>query len=151
MRKRALASGRPPACARAGLTLVEVVVALLVSTVAMSCLVSGYVYSTTATERSGLTLAANATAVQGVEQTRAAKWDTIASPVVDELVTSNFPTRVITLDVPRKGTNFLYATNFTSVSVISTNPQLKMVRVDCVWAFMGRTLTNTLVTYRRPD
>ena len=134
------------------MSLIEVVIAMAICAVAVGCLVGGYMYSVYATERSGHSLAAQALALQGVERTRSAKWDVIANPAIDELVPSNFPTRIAILDLPQSGNNVVYATNYTEVSVISTNPPLKMVRVDCVWSFMQQKLfTNTVVTYRRPD
>jgi Tfp pilus assembly protein PilV len=140
-----------PRC-QAGLSIIEVVIAMAICSISVGCLVGGYVHSTTAIERAGHSLAANAMAMQQVERTRAAKWDIITSPPIDELTASNFPTRVAILDLPRSGNNIAYATNFTDVSVVSTNPPLKMVRVDCVWSFMSRkAFTNTMVTYRRPD
>jgi hypothetical protein len=59
--------------------------------------------------------------------------------------------QVVVLDLPQKGTNVVYATNFTSISLISSNPPLKMIQVDCVWQFMNAVSTNSILTYRRPD
>jgi hypothetical protein len=71
---------------------------------------------------------------------------------VDQLVSANFPNVVEVLDIPRSGTNLVYATNYTTIAVISTSPPLKLVRVDCVWNFMNRgPFTNTTVTYRTVD
>jgi hypothetical protein len=56
------------------------------------------------------------------------------------------------LDIPFKGTNYVYATNFTAITTLSTNPNLKMIRVDCVWRFLNQGMhTNTVVTYRAND
>ena len=56
------------------------------------------------------------------------------------------------LDIPVVGTNIAFATNITTVTTISTAPPLKMIRVDCVWAFGDRGVyTNTVVTYRAAD
>jgi len=45
-----------------------------------------------------------------------------------------------------------YATNFTTITSVSANPPLKLIRVDCVWSFMKHGIfTNTLVSYRAPD
>ena len=34
---------------------------------------------------------------------------------------------------PFSKTNIVYVTNYTSILTVSTNPPVKMVRVDCVW------------------
>jgi hypothetical protein len=97
-------------------------------------------------------LAANSLAMQRLEQARAAKWDTLAVPLVDQLVASNFPATIEILDIPISGTNLALATNFTTIQTVSTAPPLKSVQVDCVWSFYtGRVYTNTVVTYRAPD
>jgi len=91
-------------------------------------------------------------ASQQLERTRAAKWDTLGFPVVDVLVSSNFPPVTNILDVPISGTNIVYATNITTITTVSLSPPLKMIRVDCSWPFMGRgTYTNTVFSYRAPD
>ncbi len=114
--------------------------------------VLGYVQSAQQAEWAAYSLAANSLAQQRLEQTRAAKWDTQANPPIDNLVGTNFPSRVDVLDVPIAGTNIVYATNITTISNISANPPVKMVRVDCTWRFWNRGVyTNTVVTYRAPD
>jgi hypothetical protein len=87
-----------------------------------------------------------------LEQTRAAKWDTLASPPVDELVSSNFPVLIAPLDVPVAGSTAQFATNLTTITTVSTDPPLKMIRVECVWSLLARgPFTNTLTTWRAPD
>ncbi|HKQ37918.1 MAG TPA: hypothetical protein VJ063_07555, partial [Verrucomicrobiae bacterium] len=62
-----------------------------------------------------------------------------------------FPVLIKVLDIPRKNMK-IYATNYTTISLISANPPLKMMRVDCVWPWMKKkTYTNTVMTYRGPD
>jgi hypothetical protein len=72
---------------------------------------------------------------------------------VDEILLTNFPVTVVKLDASGSGTGATYGTNYTQVSLISTNPPLKMVRVDCVWSFKGssKLITNTMETCRAPD
>ena len=98
-------------------------------------------------------LAANNLAMQRIEQTRACKWDTQASPVIDELVSANFPPVIELLDVPVVGTNETYATNFTTITEVSQNPPLKLIRADCVWTLEmnGQLFTNSFHVYRSPD
>lgn len=136
----------------AGFSLAEVVMAVGITVLVFAGGVLGYVQSAQQAEWSAYSLAANSLAQQRLEQTRAAKWDTQASPPIDNLVATNFPSRVDVLDVPIAGTNIVYATNITTISNLSANPPVKMVRVDCIWRFWNRGVyTNTVVTYRAPD
>ena len=134
------------------MTLVEVVVALAISALAVAGVVSGYVFSAASAEEWALCLAANAKAMERIEQTRSAKWDLSSWPPVDQLAASNFPNQVVTLDLSGSGTAATYATNLTQISLIGTNPPLKRIRVDCIWLFRGsRVFTNTIETCRAPD
>ena len=138
--------------AKAGMTLVEVVVALGLSGLTVAAIVSGYVFSTTLAEKSALSLAASARAMERIEETRSATWDTSSWPQVDQLVATNFPDKTVTLDLSGTGTGITYATNFTQISQISTDPLLKRIRVDCVWLFNGSLMvTNTIETCRSPN
>jgi len=136
---------------RRAFTLVEVAITTLIAAMVIGGIIYGYIQSAYRAEWSGYSLAAQALATQRLEQTRAAKWDPAAD--VDELISSNFPDVVSILDLPVAGTNVVSATNFTTISWISTNvPMLKMVRVDCVWMGpRGVVFTNSSATYRMPD
>lgn len=112
----------------------------------------GYTQSSKRAEWSSYSLAAQAMAVQRLEQTRSCRWDTETG--VDQLVSANFPTQIMLMDIPVIGTNGFYGTNVTTITVISAaSPQLRMIRVDCTWKFptTGRVFTNTVATYRSPD
>lgn len=136
----------------AGITIIEVVLSLAIMGISFGAIILGYVMSARRAEWSAYSLAANSLAMQRLEQSRAAKWDLLTTPITDELVAANFQEQRAELDVPITTDNITYATNFTTISTISANPPLKMVRVDCVWPFKGRGLfTNTLITYRAPD
>jgi type II secretory pathway pseudopilin PulG len=131
-----------------GMTLVEVVLSIAISAIAIAGIISGYVCSMTSTQKWTLSLAANARAVERLEEIRSTTW----KPPVDELVATNFPDEVVTLDQSGLGTGIIYGTNFTQISQISADPPLRRIRVDCVWAFSGTTLvTNTIETCRAPD
>ena len=97
--------------------------------------------------------AAQAQASEGLEQVRAAKWDpTVSTGAVDQVVSTNFPVVVQLLDVPGSSARPIYATNVTTISTVSTNPLLKMIRVDCIWTYLnGQLYTNSMFTYRAPD
>jgi Tfp pilus assembly protein PilV len=137
---------------QSGITLVEALIAMMVGGLIMAGVSNGFIQCMRQAEWSSYSLAANSLAIQKLEQARAAKWDRLASPTIDNLISSNFPADVQILDIPISQTNIVYATNFTTILQISTNPPLRMVRVDCVWNFMSRGLfTNTVATYRAPD
>lgn len=147
---RQLSSG--PSRALAGMTLVEVVVALSVSLLSVSGIICGYLFSISSAEKSALYLAAGAKALGRIEQIRSAQWDTSSWPPVDQLYGTNFPDQVVTLDESGTGGGTVYATNYSQIWQISTNPPLKRVRVDCVWTFKGTQLiTNTFETCRAPN
>jgi type II secretory pathway pseudopilin PulG len=131
-------------------TLAEVVIAMAIAALSLGSIVNGYIISSQRAEWSAYSLAAHSLAMQRLEQMRAAKWDPDGVPPADQL--TNSPNKVEILDIPRSGTNTVYATNITTISTISTTPPLRMVRVDCVWKFMSRgAFTNTVMTYRTVD
>ncbi len=133
------------------MTLVEVVVALFITGLTVVGIVSGYIFCSKSSAKDALYMAANAQAVDRLETVRSAQWDTSSYPPVDQLVKTNFPDVVITLE-QLKGTGTVSATLKTDISQISTMPPLKRIRVDCIWQFNGVTLvTNTIETCRAPD
>ena len=145
-----------PTIDRIGMTsafsLMEVVLAIALGGILISGMIVGYMQAAIRAEWSAYSLAAQSLAVMRLEQSRAAKWDRLAYPPIDQLVSSNLPVTVEVLDIPVVGTNIAFATNITTVTTISTAPPLKMVQVDCVWAFGNRGVyTNTVVTYRAAD
>jgi len=132
--------------------LTEVVFSLALIGLTAGGIINGYIQSARVTDWQARSLAAESLAMQRVEQCRAAKWDTRSFPVVDQLVSSNFPTLTEQMDLPTVSTNASYATIYTTISTISSSPPLRMMQADCVWQFPGRGLfTNTVVTYRAPD
>lgn len=144
-------SGQFRAQNRSGMTLVEVVIAMAITGLVVGGIVVGYTFCTTSAERAALTLAANARALERIEETRSAKWDTATWPVVDRVVATNFPSKVVTLDLSGAGTGVTQATIQTEISQISANPPLKRIRVDCIWKFKGKPVTNSIETCRAPD
>lgn len=135
-----------------GMTLIEVAVSLAVVGITSASVISGYVYSMKQMEVAACSTAAEMAARQRLEQARAAKWDTLAEPAVDELVSSNFPVLVLPLDIPVSGNKAVHGTNITNISIASEDPPLKLIKVDCVWSLPPRgPFTNTLMIYRAPD
>jgi hypothetical protein len=138
--------------AMAGLTLVEVVVALAISALAVTGIVGGYLFSIASAQKSALSLAAGAKAIERVEETRSAIWSISSSPPVDQLAGTNFPDEVVILDQNAAGNGITYGTNITQISQISVDPPLRRIHVDCVWNFKGiQLLTNSMETCRAPD
>ena len=140
-----------------GFTLVEVALAMSIIAMVFSITIVAYIHACTRAKWSGYSLAAQALAVQQIEQARSAVWDPTQNPPVDEL--ANLPTKTTNqLNLPISGTNVLFATNYITVSLLTNNgSQFHMVRVDTVWNFVGyatnrvHIFTNTAVSYFAPD
>lgn len=134
------------------MTLIEVVVSLAIASLAIGAIVNGYIYCTTSAQKAALSLAASARAMERLEETRSAKWDTSTWPPVDQLDATNFPTKIVVLDLSGSGTATNTATVQTYITQVSTNPPLKVVHVDCVWFFnRDQPVTNSIETLRAPD
>ena len=143
----------PPKAAQLcrGLSLCEIVISLALTSLSVAAIVDGYVVCARQAETSALQIAAQAQALERLEQIRAAKWDPNADPPVDQIWTSNFPPVIKVLDVPSRNVQRL-ATNLTTVRVISTTPPLKAIKIETIWGWSnGRLYTNTIATYRGPD
>lgn len=135
-----------------GGSLAETIISLGIATLTIGGSINGYVLTANRAEWSAYSLAAHSLAMQRLEQTRAAKWDTAAYPPVDLVIQGNFVPVTNILDVPVAGSNIVYAISYTSVTNISSSPPMKMIRVDTVWPFMTRgNFTNTVISYRAPD
>jgi prepilin-type N-terminal cleavage/methylation domain-containing protein len=139
-------------------TLVEVVMAIAILGLVFGGIILSSVLLARRAEWTGYSLAAQALAIQQLEQARSAKWDILDTPAVNEL--TNLPSVIAaTLDLPISGTNAVWATNYVTmktVSIPSSPPCLVyMVRVDTVWPFRhGSELvyhTNTVANYFAPD
>jgi type II secretory pathway pseudopilin PulG len=135
-----------------GFALAEAVVSLLIAGIAIAAMMGGFYSLQRSAEAGAYSLGANALALQTYERIRAAKWDALATPPVDEVVNSNFPPTALVLDVAAGGTNVAWATNFTTITMISTNPLLKAVRVDCVYRVGNSGLiTNSITSFRAAE
>jgi hypothetical protein len=137
------------------MTLAEVVVALGLAGLTVLSLVGGYIHSTVGADKARLSLAANTRALERLEDTHGAIWNVSGWPVVDQLVATNFPNKVVILDRSGQGAGITYGTNYTTITQVSLAPQLRRVRVDCVWQFQAgqfsALFTNTVETLRGPD
>ncbi len=152
-------------------TLAEVVIAIAIAGVVFAGILSSSVQMTKRAEWSGQSLAAQALAIQQLEQARSAVWDnTIAKNEMTNLNLIGWSYNTNTgigrgysaavLDLPIAGTNSIMATNFVTITQLnnitgSPGVRLQMVQVDTVWIFRAyggvRLQTNTVVTYFAPD
>ncbi len=134
------------------MTLVEVVIALAITGLTLGGIVAGYIYCTTAAIKAELVQAANARAMERIEEAHSAQWDTSVWPIVDQLVATNFTNVVVSLDTPGSGSGGTLATIVTTISQISLTPPIRDIRVDCIWQFRGTEwITNSIETIRAPD
>lgn len=137
---------------RAGMTLVEVLVAVFITGLTMSGVISGYIYCTTAAVKTELMQAAHARAMERLEQTRAAIWAPDRETPVDQLVASNFPPRILSLDLPGNGSNGVPVTVQTIITNLPGLPPTRLVRVDSIWTYRdGQLITNSVETIRAAD
>lgn len=126
--------------------------ALAITGITLAAMVSGYVYCLTANTKAELMQAGEAKAMERLEQTRSAVWAPNRAQPQDDLVATNFPDLVVTLDMPGNGTNGTMATIRTTIAPISDNPPTRMVHVDCIWNFNGdEWVTNDIETIRAAD
>ncbi|MGA3283129.1 MAG: prepilin-type N-terminal cleavage/methylation domain-containing protein [Verrucomicrobiota bacterium] len=150
----------------AAFTLIEVMIAFFIFGLVTGGMIYGYVEANRVAEWSSQSLAAMSYASQGMEQMRAAQW------LAEEIATTNGPgtsdvlplrvqadgsysystNQADTLDIPTSGAP-IYATNYITVTQVSTNPPLRQIVSRVVWTFRlsGQTFTNTMVTLRAPD
>jgi type II secretory pathway pseudopilin PulG len=136
---------------RAGMTLVEVVIALALAGMTVGGIVSGYIYCTTSAVKAELAQEANGKAMERLEQARSAQWNT-SYPAIDYLVATNFPDEVVTLDLPGTNTGGTSATIRTTIAQISVTPPTRTIHVDCIWQFRGIDwVTNSVETIRSPS
>ena len=134
------------------MTLIEVIVALAITALTVEGIIAGYIYCTTSAVKAELAQAANARAMERIEEARSARWDISSWPAVDQLVATNFPDKVVSLDMPGSGSGGTSATIETTISQISLTPPIRRIRVDCIWQFRGvQLITNTIETIRAPD
>ena len=146
-----------------GFTLAEVLVAILVFSVAIAGLLMGYVQINRMAEFSSMSLAAQSFASQGLEEVRAVQYTYVSTQTnatsdnpfwvqSPQTVTNLYP-QVDTLDVPTSGAAIL-VTNFVSVTWLTNwSVPLMQIRSDCVWTFLysGTLITNTALSLRAPD
>jgi prepilin-type N-terminal cleavage/methylation domain-containing protein len=156
-------------------TLVEVVMAITIIAAVFGGVIIAYTQSARRAQWSGYQLAAQAMAIQQIEQVRAARWELMGTKIDETcdigLISSNRTPGInwvltgytwSNLDIPYSGTNYVRATNFVTISVRylnqaanGTNVAVRVVNVNTVWPFTwGNTkkmFTNTICTLCSPD
>jgi type II secretory pathway pseudopilin PulG len=138
----------------AAFTLAEVVVCLAIVALLFGGIITGYMQGAYRAEWAGYNLAAQALAMQQIEQAKTAVWDDSHNEFTNLLQVT-----WAVLDLPRTGTNRVYATNYVTVTTnqVSSSPDIfvQMVKVDTVWPYIrgGQVLyyTNTVADYYAPD
>lgn len=138
-----------------GFTLIEVVIAVFISTLVFATVVYAYIGANDRAEWSAYSLAAQSLAMQSVEQARTAQWVPETWPALDDLGVTNY-TQTNILDVPLSGRP-VFATNYVSITTVTNSPDIRQLRADCVWKLVTRyhgaagPFTNTAVTFRAAD
>ena len=170
----------PKQRSKGGFTLFEVMICLVIIAVVFGGIIRGYITTSYRAQWTGYSLAAQAIALQTIEQARSATWDTAVN--TDEVtnmikalpntsdwsyaanaygaVTIKGSTNRV-LDLPTTGSNVTYATVYVTATryapLPSTTGSLQMyaIQVDVAWPFRWNNntvlYTNTLVTYLAPD
>ena len=139
----------------AAFTLVEVVMSTCIIMLVFGAIIGGYIQVSYRAQWAGLSLAAQAAGVQQLESAKCAVWDPQQIPVQDEI--NKLPRVTSTLlDLPVSGTNTVYATNTTTVTLMQNGVYSNYcVKVDTVWPFRWKAkttyYTNTIVAYYAPD
>jgi type II secretory pathway pseudopilin PulG len=149
----------------AAFLLVEVVVAIAILALVFGGCILAYVQTANRAEWAGYALAAQGQVIQQLERARAAAMD--PNGVVNELTnltpgfngSTGFTNYAVQLEVPVSGTNFVWATNYVGVKLVtnSVNPLVTvyMVRVDTSWPLVrhGQTsyFSNAAACYYAED
>ena len=160
---------------RSGLTYTEVLISVVIIAMVFGLTIKAYVVTATREQWTGFSLAAESMGLQAIEEARSAVWDpAMQKNELTNMVnginvisssTSGSTTYITTtniLDLPWKGTNYMLATNFITITPLYENNftppsvQLQFLRVDTVWGFSGwgktsLLYTNTICTYLAPD
>jgi type II secretory pathway pseudopilin PulG len=144
-----------PKTRTAGFTLAEVVICVGIMMLVFAAIITAYVQTSYRAEWTGYSLAAQAAAVQQLESAKAAVWDPLQTPVMDQISQLPLVTSVL-LDLPVSGTNTLYATNYITVTLMQNGVYSNyFVQVNTVWPFRWKNqtvyFTNTIADYYAPE
>ncbi len=162
----------------AGFALAEVVVCIAILAIVFGGIINAYIQSSRRAEWSGYSLAAQALAIQHIEEIKACVWDpTKFTYEIDDYCTNlvswtatnsgvagytnwtGYSTNI--LDLPISGTNWVVATNYITATCIqmtnlsASGVNIYKIRVNTVWPFVWgntkRFFTNTIINYKAPN
>jgi type II secretory pathway pseudopilin PulG len=135
---------------QAAFTLIEVAFAAAIAALVLAGMFEGYNMSGRRAQFSACNLAANAMAMQQLEQVVSVDW--VASSGNNSLLNMN-ATNLNNLCLPSANNNVINCTNITRVTAVSTSPPYDYVEVQCIWGFptYGGTFTNTVAVLRAPN
>jgi Tfp pilus assembly protein PilV len=167
---------RAKIASQSGFTLVEAVIGACIVALVFGGIIQAYLLSGRRLQWSGYSLAAQALALQTIEQARATVWDPAQTPPVNEITNLNLlGTSISTysntftftgystniLDIPYSGTNYVMATNYVTILMTNfpgnANVQEQVVTVQTVWPYyigadnINQYFTNTVSTIISPD
>jgi hypothetical protein len=128
----------------------EVVMSMGIAVLVCAAIMKTYTMASRRAFFASCSLAANAQAMSYLEKAIYAPW----KPTIGlNNLLSMSSTNPSNLEMPVQDVNVYTCTNITTVTLVSaTPPYYAMIRVDCVWNFMGLgTFTNTVAVLRGPD
>ena len=137
----------------AGMTLVEVMVATAIFGLIFGSVLTGLWQASYRTTWTTLSVEAARFAEERIEQTQNARWDPTALPVVDEVVSTNFPLRTGALFEFSSGGSVLATNTLTITTLTNTyGGTYRAIASTVVWKYRGRgPFTNNVVTIRAQD
>ena len=135
---------------QAGFTMIEVTFAAAIAALVLAGMFEGYNVAVRRAQFSACNLAANTQAMRQLEQVEGAEW--VPSYGETQLLGLGGTTPG-NLCLPSANGNLINCTNYTTVTLLSTNPPYAMIQVQCVWNFpaYGGTYTNTVAVLRAPN
>jgi type II secretory pathway pseudopilin PulG len=159
MRLMTLPATHGPKARTSGFTLPEVVISVGIIMVVFGAIITAYIQGSYRAAWTGYSLAAQAAGVEQLEAAKAAVWDPLQTPVMDQICGLTNSTSVV-LALPLTGTNVVYATNYTTVTLLlMTNGTCVssnyLVQVNTRWPFRWKNqtvyFTNIVADYYAPE
>jgi prepilin-type N-terminal cleavage/methylation domain-containing protein len=138
------------ACSFSGMTLAEVMIATAIFGLVFGSVLAGLSRATYRANWAACSMEATKLAQQRLEQVYSGQWDRTVTPVIDELVASNFPLTAVALFTYPTGGSLIATSSVSFTTLPSTNnPSYKVVSSMVTWSYRGRgPFTNNLTTIR---
>ena len=138
------------------MTLIEVLIASAIFALVFGSVITGLKLASVRANWATLDIEACKLAEQRMERMQSARWDLSTSPIIDEVVSNNFP--VVTNNLLFAYTNgaSVLATNWVTINTIpntnASSAQYKVLISSVKWSYRGKgPFTNTVTTIRGPD